>query len=82
MLLTPQPHDNVAPLCDREGREYPSTPVEIDWLASSSGVLTYIVGYVGPPSVFSPFRVDSKTGGQQHISMDTHGHSIGLWSGR
>jgi hypothetical protein len=27
-------------------------------------------------------KTDSKTGGQQHISVDTHGHAIGLWSGR
>ncbi|HAE83959.1 MAG TPA: hypothetical protein DCK85_11265, partial [Ktedonobacter sp.] len=27
-------------------------------------------------------KTDSKTGGQQHISVDTYGHSIGLWSGR
>src|SRR5947209_9409414 len=36
----------------------------------------------GPAHCIFSIFFDSKTGGQQHISVDTHGHSIGLWSGR
>jgi hypothetical protein len=57
-------------------------PDEIEWPASSFGVLWRVDGCVGPRAVFLPASVDSKTdsktGGQQQISVDTHGHSIGL----